>query len=179
MHKVIIRPEEVKDKTAVSQVVTEAFRKQDVAHKEDTLKFVDRVRNETDVCLSMVALIQDAIVGHIIFSILPLTVDEKPIKAAYLASVAILPTHQRRGIGSKLIEAGIEELRKKNFGAIFVLGYPEYYPRFGFSAGIAQRIKAPFTGAPFMAAELTPGSLQGKSGVADFHPLYTASYSIE
>jgi putative acetyltransferase len=174
--KITIRLEKKSDHAVVSQVIREAFGKQDTLNKENTLKFVERVRSEDNVCLSMIATDQ-GIVGHIIFAVLPLTIDGRSVRAAYLASVAVATTHQGKGIGSSLIRIGLEELRKKDFEAIVVLGYPTYYPRFGFSAKIAKKIKAPFEGSAFMALELTPGALKGKVGVADFHPLYTASYS--
>jgi putative acetyltransferase len=81
------------------------------------------------------------------------------IYVAALAPVAVLPDHQRRGIGSALIRRGLELCRKRGCAAVLVVGHPEYYPRFGFSADLAAGVKAPFSGPVFMAIELVAGAL--------------------
>ncbi len=85
--------------------------------------------------------------------------------ALSLAPMAVLPSHQRQGIGSRLVEAGLEACREKSCNIIVVLGHTEFYPRFGFSAELAQPLKSPFGGGDaWMAMELVPGVLAGVEG---------------
>lgn len=70
-----------------------------------------------------------AIVGHILLS----EVDERRVKAAAIAPMAVRSDRRRRGIGSQLVEAGLQVLRDQEYEAVIVLGHPDYYPRFGFS----------------------------------------------
>jgi predicted N-acetyltransferase YhbS len=86
--------------------------------------------------LSLVALHNQHIVGHILFSYAKL--GPHPLLAtAILAPLAVAPTVQNQGIGGQLIQAGLEILAQDGFSLVFVLGYPEYYSRFGFqTAGV-------------------------------------------
>jgi len=84
--------------------------------------------------------------------------------------MAVLPTHQRRGIGSALVRQGLERCRRMGCSAVVVLGHPEYYPRFGFVPasryGISSEYDVP--DEVFMAIEIEPGALQGLSGRAAY-----------
>lgn len=91
-----------------------------------------------------------------------------------LAPMAVLPSHQRRGIGSALVRAGLQHCRQLGIGAVAVLGHPDYYPRFGFRPstrfGISSEYDAP--AEAFMVLELQEGYLAGRSGVIRFHPAF-------
>jgi putative acetyltransferase len=63
-------------------------------------------------------------------------------------------------VGAALIAAGLDAARQAGAHAVVVLGHPDYYPRFGFSAALAERVDAPFSGEAFMALELVPGALK-------------------
>jgi putative acetyltransferase len=106
----------------------------------------------------------DRILGHILFSELPIETGGEPLRAAALAPLAVLPERQRQGIGSSLIRAGLEACRERGVAAAVVLGDPEYYLRFGFSPEAARNLRAPFSGPAFMALELNPGCLEGVTG---------------
>ena len=64
-----------------------------------------------------------------------------------------------------LIHAGLHQCRELGIDAVVVLGHPAYYPRFGFSATLAQRLAAPYAGPAFMALELVPNCLAGGGSV--------------
>jgi len=122
---------------------------------------VDRLRQQGISLISMVAVEPHKIVGHILFS--PMSVDGHPeiVTVAGLAPLAVLPTYQRKGIGSKLVRAGLKECRQAGFKAVAVLGHPDYYPRFGFKPAASYGIRCEFD-APaeaFMVLELHPGAL--------------------
>ena len=106
----------------------------------------------------------DRVLGHILFSELPIETGGEPLRAAALAPLAVLPERQRQGVGSDLTRAGLEACRKRGVAAVVVLGDPDYYPRFGFSSEAARNLRAPFSGPAFMAMELTPGCLDGVTG---------------
>jgi putative acetyltransferase len=88
--------------------------------------------------------------------------------------MAVVPAQQRTGLGSALVRAGLEQCRKLGFGAVVVLGHPDYYPRFGFSPaarfGIGCEYEAPQEA--FMAIELQPGYLKGASGKVEYHAAF-------
>jgi putative acetyltransferase len=75
--------------------------------------------------------------------------------------MAVHPAHQHLGVGGALIHMSLPMLAHQGVQAVVVLGHPEYYPRFGFSAGLAASLNTPFPGPHLMAMELEPGSIEG------------------
>ena len=117
------------------------------------------------VAASLVALEDGGVVGHVLFSDLPVEVDGAPVRAVSLAPMAVRPDRQGRGIGTRLVAEGLPILRERGRTAVVVLGHVRYYPRFGFSAELARKLASPFPGRPsFMALELVPGALAGRAG---------------
>ena len=93
--------------------------------------------------LSLVAEMEDAVVGHVAFS--PLKIDNQAnIQAYILAPLAVRPDVQKQRIGTALVEYGMQQLSAMGVDIIFVYGAPEYYGRFGFSADTAQGFSAPY-----------------------------------
>jgi len=129
---------------------------------------IARLRADRLVIASLVAQVRAKIVGHILFSMLPTKMDGRTIRAAALAPMAVQPELQNQGIGSKLVEEGLKAARARRIEAVVVLGHPAYYPRFGFSADLARRLAAPFSGEAFMALELVPGALDGSMGSVSY-----------
>ena len=86
-----------------------------------------------------------------------------------LAPMAVMPAHQRKGIGSAIARAGLEQCKQLGFVAVVVVGHPAYYPRFGFSPstrfGIGSEYEVPEE--VFMAMELQPAALSGKARDGD------------
>lgn len=128
---------------------------------DDEARLVDRLRSDGLVIASLVATEGESVVGHILFSKLPIEADGAAIRAAALAPMAVRPECQGRGIGSQLVRRGLEICRERGIELVVVLGHPDYYPRFGFSAQKAECLAAPFSGDAFMALELVPGILDG------------------
>ena len=131
-------------------------------------RLVARLRRAALVAVALVAEEDRQIVGVIVMSRLPAQVDGRPVRALALAPMAVRPDRQRRGVGSRLLAAALERARAADAEAIFVLGHPAYYSRFGFSAELAARIAAPFAGPNFMALDLVPGSLWGVAGAVAY-----------
>lgn len=120
---------------------------------------VEQLRADGDVLVELVAINDAAITGHILYSRLLIEQPDGDIEAAALAPVSVLPAFQGEGIGGALIQAGNARCAEVGCQAIVVLGHAAYYPRFGFRAGAAERLQAPFSGPSFMALELTAGAL--------------------
>lgn len=155
----LIRTEEEKDWTAVRAVNEAAF---DTAAEAN---LVDALRAQVKPIVSLVAEDRGAVVGHIMFS--PVSLANHPeLKIMGLAPMAVAPEHQRKGIGSALVRAGLERCNELGFGAVVVLGHPEYYPRFGFAPSVSRGMGCEYEvpEEAFMALELQPGYLRGASG---------------
>jgi putative acetyltransferase len=92
-----------------------------------------------------------------------------------LAPMAVLPSHQRQGIGTRLVEDGLQLCRDAGHQIVIVLGHPTFYPRFGFSPKLAEPLTSPFCGGEsWMAMELLPGALAGIVGTVDYPPPFAA-----
>jgi putative acetyltransferase len=119
-----------------------------------------------------VAVENDDVVGHILFSVLATTIGRQTVPTLALAPMAVRPDRQRHGIGSALVRAGLDLARDRDSRAVIVLGHKGYHPRFGFSAALARPLRAPFSGDAFMALELAPGALQGEQGRVTYPPAF-------
>ena len=94
--------------------------------------------------LSLLASIDERCVGHILFTAVHVTSVENTVTASILAPLAILPDMQGRGIGGELIKEGLCVLKASGVDLVFVLGHPDYYPRFGFQAAGRLGLDAPY-----------------------------------
>lgn len=162
-----VREEKEQDRSAVHAVNAAAF---ETSAEAD---LVDVLREQSHPVVSLVAEENDTVVGHIMFS--PVELSGHPgLKIMGLAPMAVAPEHQRKGIGSALVRAGLERCEQMGFGAVVVLGYPGYYPRFGFSParrfGIGCEYEVPEEA--FMVVELRPGYLRGASGIIKYHAAF-------
>jgi putative acetyltransferase len=162
-----IRAERDEDWAAVRAVNESAFETPAEADLVDVLR--ERVRP----LVSIVAEEGGAIIGHILFS--PVVLPAHPeLEIMGLAPMAVVPEHQRNGVGSELVHAGLEACRNLGCGAVVVLGHPRYYPRFGFISasrlGIGCHYEAPEEA--FMAIELQSGYLRGASGKVRYHAAF-------
>lgn len=125
--------------------------------------------------VSLVAEREDRVVGHILFSRLLIHTAQGAVNALSLAPLAVCPEHQRQGVGSELVRAGLDACLRGGHLIVTVLGDPNYYQRFGFSAPLAQPLQSPFGGGEaWMALELVPGSLRGVQGRVEFSSPFSA-----
>lgn len=116
--------------------------------------------------LSIVATINEEIVGHIICSKAEVRCDNKVLPVLNIGPISVLPEHQRKGIGKALIYEMIDRARQLGHGAILFWGRPEYYPQFGFVAASGYGITdADGHSSPaFFAMELIDGYLADAKG---------------
>jgi putative acetyltransferase len=155
-----IRPERPGDIPAIRDVNRRAF------GQEQEANIVDALRSSGNASLSLVAALDDQVIGHIMYS----PVEVGPARGAGLGPMAVVPEHQRQGVGSKLVEAGNEHLKDCGCPFIVVLGHPEYYPRFGFIParvlGISCEWKVP--DEAFLVLLLDPEKARGMGGLAKY-----------
>ena len=125
--------------------------------------------------LSLVATVDGVVVGHILFTNAHLDNSARSVAVAILAPLSVHPEFQNLGIGGRLIEEGLRQLKSAGVKLVFVLGHPGYYPRFGFKPAGELGFIAPYPipaehAGAWMVQELQPGimgSVQGKIKCAD------------
>ena len=93
--------------------------------------------------LSLVAVDNEQIVGHILYTKVIINQDAESVSAQILAPLAVLPIAHNTGIGGQLIKEGLKQLKESGTELVFVLGHPEYYPRSGFVPAGALGFEAP------------------------------------
>ncbi|WP_318509875.1 GNAT family N-acetyltransferase [Photobacterium leiognathi] len=131
----IIRAEKDSDITAIETLTYNAFK--DHPHHEPGAEptehlIVNRLRDANALTLSLVAEVNNQVVGHIAFS--PVLINDEATNWYGLAPVSVLPEHQNKGIGKALINQGLAQLKERGAEGFVLLGEPEYYGRFGFKA---------------------------------------------
>lgn len=163
---VSIRSESPEDQPEIHRVLAAAF---PTAAEADV---VDRLRDAVSDKVSLVAVIDGLVVGHILFSPVTLRDGAAQQRAVGLAPMAVHPDHQRQGIGSSLVVAGLDACAGRGDSLVFVVGHPEFYPRFGFELAAPRGFHYIDEGFdPYLfVTELQDGALQGKRGWVEYHP---------
>ncbi len=128
----VIRSETLADYAGIAGIHARAFNHRAA---EAVMVALHRHRKHFDPDLSLVALRDGQIIGHVLFSPRSIMLLGQRVQAVNLAPIAIDPHFQRQGIGKALIEAGHEAARSKAYVVSFLLGHTSYYPRFGYQAG--------------------------------------------
>src|SRR4029077_114476 len=104
--------------------------------REAEARLVDALRDGGFARLSLIAELGGELAGHVLFSRVPIHTGTGVVEALALAPLAVRPPCQRRGIGTTLVTYGLRTCREAGHRIVIVLGHPEYYPRFGFSAAL-------------------------------------------
>lgn len=128
---ITIRAEQTGDEAAIHAMVARAFDGHPYSDGDEQ-DVIDRLREDGDLLLSLVALNGETIIGQITFS--PAILADGDTGWAVLAPVAVEPSHHGKGVGRALIEAGEAAMRAKGASGMTVLGNPEIYSRFDFEA---------------------------------------------
>jgi predicted N-acetyltransferase YhbS len=167
---VLIRPEEKKDYEEIKKLNDLAFGQSNegkmIEHLRDNSKYIPE--------LSLVATIDDDIVGHILFFPVEIKHDSEIHTVLSLAPMAVHPDFQKKGIGSKLVIVGLKKAEESGYTSVIVVGHPSYYPRFGFQPASNWNIRLPMDvpDEVFMALELKQDGLKGCHGVVEFPKEY-------
>jgi len=144
---VIVRPARGDDAPAIAEMLTAAFSGKAEAD------LVERLRADGDLVLALAA--DDNVRGYVAFPRLRVEDAAGAHDVVGLAPVAVMPNLQRRGIGSALIREGHRRLIEQGESLIFVLGYPTFYTRFGYSLAAAEPFESAYAGPHFMALRLS------------------------
>jgi len=163
-----VRSEEPDDRPAIRAVNETAF---ETSVEAD---IVEALRAKSKSLISLVAEAGGEIIGHILFSPVSLA-DQADLLLMGLGPMAVVPEHQRQGVGAALIRRGLELCREHGYAAVVVLGHPEYYSRFGFVRASQYRIRSEYDlpDDVFMVVELQPGSLHDVSGRVAYDEVFS------
>lgn len=160
-----IRYERPEDVAAIRHVHEQAFGGPGEA------RLVELLREADKAVVSLVAVSDEQIVGHILFS--PVTIEPEHVSfnGVGLAPVGVLPEFQNKSIGSDLIRAGLDACKRAGHNVVVVLGHTHYYPRFGFSQASGYGLGNEYNADEhFMALELREGALAQANGVVKYQP---------
>ena len=159
-----IRFEQPGDIEKIREVNPQAF------ETETEANLVEALRNADVELISLVAEENGEVIGHILFS--PVILGD--LKIMGLAPMAVLPDRQNKGVGTKLVNAGLQNCEKAGYEAVVVLGHACYYSRFSFVPSVNFGIKSEYDVPPevFMVKELRQGALKGAAGTVKYHPAF-------
>ena len=163
-----IRKAKESDRKEILNVHNQAFGKE---KGPEIAKLVDDLLKDKTAMpiLSLVAIENEKIIGHILYTKATITQTELSVSTQILAPLAILPNQQKKGIGEKLINEGIKQIKKNGTELVFVLGHPSYYPRCGFSPAGEKGFEAPYPipeehAAAWMVQSLNGNALESANG---------------
>lgn len=169
-----IRQEIPADTASIRMVLECAFGRRNEAD------LVNLIQQTGKALVSMVAVLDSEIVGHILLS--PITIESAPddCMGLGLGPLAVSPIHQRKGIGSQLVEAGIRTSASIGCSIMVVLGDPTYYSRFGFSRASNCQLQNEYgVDNKFMALELQAGILDKVQGMVRYVSEFKALETFE
>jgi putative acetyltransferase len=163
-----IRAEQVDDIDSIHRVNVAAF------GRENEADLVDRLRGVMPT-VSLVAVDGDKVVGHIFFSPVTIAGESAHEVLLGLAPVAVMPEYQRNGVGTSLINQGVEVCTRLGVVAIVVLGAAAYYQRFGFIAAKEWGLGREYDvlDDSFMALELFKDGLKNRNGIVRYRPEFS------
>jgi putative acetyltransferase len=161
-----IRSEETGDRDAIHRIHAASF------PTDAEARLVDALRAAGHLTVSLVAMQEDEIVGHVAFSPVSLAGAANGVG---LAPVAVLPAFRRRGIAQELIRQGLAACQGVNQAFVVVLGEPAYYRRFGFQPASRWTLSDEYGGGDaFQAMELQPGAIPASGGLVRYAPEFAA-----
>ena len=157
--------ERQEDSAAIQEVHLKAFGGPTEA------KLVRLICERKKALISLVALADDKVVGHILFSRVTIANAPETFNAVGLAPVAVLPEFQGKGIGSQLIRDGLQRCKQAGHDAVVLVGYPSYYSRFGFVRAADFSLQNEYgVHDEFMVLALRDGALKEVNGMVKYLP---------
>ena len=134
---------------------------------------VEGLREATPKVLSFVTCGNGEVIGHVVFSPVSIRHRHGTVEGLGLGPMSVLPARQNQGIGTRLIEHALAEVRTAGWPYVVVLGHPHYYPRFGFVRASEYGVRCEWEGVPddaFMILLLNVGDTEQLRGVARYRP---------
>jgi putative acetyltransferase len=127
--EIVIRNETDTDIDAIAEVTAAAFETLEISNHTEQF-IVEALRAAEALKVSLVAEVDDRVVGHIAFS--PVVISDGTENWYGLGPVSVLPEYQRGGIGKALVQEGLRRLKKLGAKGCCLVGHPQYYKKFGF-----------------------------------------------
>ena len=134
-------------------------------------KLVDELLDDATArpIYSLVAETDGRLVGHVLFTAVTVELDAARVRHQILAPLAVVTDQQRRGIGDRLVREAFRRLSDDDVSLVFVLGYPDYYSRFGFKPAGVRGFQAPYPipdkhADAWMVHELKSGCIDSHEG---------------
>jgi predicted N-acetyltransferase YhbS len=176
--EILIRKETKEDYDQIREVIKSAF-KAIKANEESDNEFnewslAEKIRNSEYYIndLSLVAVKDGAVVGHIMFTPVKIKGGEQDYASLDLAPVSVHTDFQNQGVGKLLVQSGIDRAKSLGYKSLIVMGHPKYYQAFGFQLASNWKIglDADFNSKYLFALELVEGGLDGVSGIVEYCP---------
>ncbi len=137
----------------------------------DEGRIIDKIRESCKEVISLVAVSNNKVVGHIFFSPVTIEFKDRTITGMGLGPMAVLPDFQNQGIGTLLVREGIRRIKETACPFIIVLGHEDYYPRFGFERASKYGLEPQWEGVPdnaFMVMILNGSGMNAVEGVVKY-----------
>lgn len=159
----IVEAEKPRHHAAVRRLLLQAFPSSAEAD------LVERLRDDGDLSIALVAVQGDRVIGHVGFSRMA-----APFRALGLAPLAVDADRRRQGIAAALVAEGLRQVEAAGWDAVFVLGDPDYYGRFGFRADAAAGFASPYAGPYLMMHALSDDGRRIHAGRIDYAPAFAS-----
>ncbi len=169
--KISIRQESECDYLDVFNLINKAFESEENSNPDEPC-LVERLRKSDAFIpeLSLVAEIDNNIIGHILLTKIKIKNKENEFNSLALAPVSVFPKYQGKGIGGLLIKQAHKKAKEFGFKSVIILGHETYYPRFGYQLTEKYGIQLPFEVPKenCMAVELVEGGLNNVCGLVEY-----------
>jgi putative acetyltransferase len=139
MGQLTIREADAGDHGPIDEAEAAAFG----ARGESVVALVHELRRTGAVRLELVAVAGEAVVGHLVLSRGWLDSKRRLVEVRVLSPLAVLPDHQRRGVGRALLQGAATAAIQQQVPAIFLEGDPAYYSQAGFVPATPAGFRAP------------------------------------
>lgn len=137
-----IRPATESDRIAINEIHFSAFGQEE---GPEIVELVNALVDDAtaEPLLSLVAEKNGKLLGHILFTAAVLESGQE-LSVRILAPLAVSSDYQGKGVGAALIREGLTQLAGSGVDLVFVLGHPDYYPKFGFQTAGVLGFEAPY-----------------------------------
>jgi putative acetyltransferase len=157
---------------SIRYITETAFTASELGHNGEA-DLIEAVRAASDQTVSLVAIQDSEVVGHILFTPVEIRFPSQTLHGMGIGPMSVLPAFQRNGIGSRLVTAGLRRLSSMDFSFTVVAGHPDFYSRFGFVPSADYGITHGFAGMPqnvFIILVNNPASMHVRGGLAYYRP---------
>jgi putative acetyltransferase len=164
----VVREEAIGDEAAIEAVTIDAFRDHPVSRQTEQL-IVRALRAAGALSLSLVAIRDGRIIGHVAFS--PVSISDGSADWLGVGPLSVDPAYQRQGVGTRLMHEALARLRAKPVAGCVLVGDPDFYERFGFRHETTLQLP----GVPQEVFLVLPLSGDVPQGTVSFHPAFQAT----